>query len=483
MDLWSGRFEEESDPAFRAINDSLRVDHRLVREDIEGSLAWARALEAAGVLTSDEADRIRTALRSIADLADREPERVREAGEEDVHTWVEAQLVERIGSLGKKLHTGRSRNDQVSTDLRLWTRRQIGQRRQEIHAVQESLVRMAAREEETVIPGYTHLQRAQPVLLSHWCLAYFEMLARDDARLADALKRLDRCPLGAAALVGTAYPIDRHALAESLGFSAPTANSLDATADRDFVVEALSALSLCAVHLSRLAEDLIFYSSGEARFVHLDDSTASGSSIMPQKKNPDALELVRGKTGRILGALLSLAVTLKGLPLAYNKDMQEDKEPLFDAMESLSLCLKVMPPLLDRLRVDRDRTRQAAMADYSNATELADYLAVRGVPFRDAHEQVGRIVLRATELNLTLEQMPLEEMAAIAPDVGPDVRDHLTIDAALSKRDVFGGTAPNRVRDAIRDAKVRLRPHAAPEAVAVASAGPSACGENAEPSE
>ncbi len=456
MPLWGGRFEGEGDPLFKEFNDSLRFDYRLAQEDIEGSIAWARALEKAGVLNAGELSRMVVALEEIAEVAACEPETVRAGNDEDIHAWVEARLIERIGELGKKLHTGRSRNDQVATDLRLWTRRQIEQRRREIGEGRAALVRLAEKEAETVIPGYTHLQRAQPVLFGHWCLAYCEMLARDDQRFADTYRRAGECPLGAAALAGTAYPIDRHALAESLDFDKPAANSLDAVSDRDFVVEALSTSTLCAVHLSRMAEDIIFYASGEAGFVELSDSMTSGSSIMPQKKNPDAMELVRGKTGRVLGSLVSLVVTLKGLPLAYNKDMQEDKVPLFDAMDDLSLCLRVIPAVLDGLSIRHEIARRAAEAGYSNATELADYLAAKGVPFRQAHESVGRIVRLAIEKNMPLEALPLDEMQAISPEIGEDVREHLTIEALLSKRDILGGTAPNQVRAAIERAKATM---------------------------
>jgi argininosuccinate lyase len=456
MALWGGRFEGAPASAFTAINDSLPVDARLVREDVEGSIAWAGGLETAGVLTADEAARIRDALLAIAEQAEADPAGVRDAGDEDVHAWVEARLVERLGDPGKKLHTGRSRNDQVATDLRLWTRRQIARRRAEIRAVQASLVRLGERERETVLPGYTHLQRAQPVLFAHWCLAYFEMLERDLGRLADASGRAGECPLGAGALAGTAYPIDRAALARDLGFGGPTANSLDAVSDRDFVIETIHAAMLCGLHLGRLAEDLVFYASGEAGFVTMDDSVASGSSLMPQKKNPDALELIRGKCGRLIGALTTVATMMKGLPLAYDKDMQEDKEPLFDAMDTLGLCLRVLPAVLDGLVVHRNAARAAAVGGCANATELADYLVSRGVPFRAAHEQAGRIVRHAMETGTALESLPVATMARFAPQVDAGVLEHLTLEATLAKRDVHGGTAPARVQAALARAAAML---------------------------
>ncbi|MHC4274360.1 MAG: argininosuccinate lyase [Planctomycetota bacterium] len=456
MALWGGRFEGESDPRFQAINDSLSVDWRLVQEDIEGSIAWAEALEHAGVLSPDETGRTVAALKEIADHAAAEPRAVGDARDEDVHAWVEAQLIERVGALGKKLHTGRSRNDQVATDLRLWTRRQVSARQVEIRSAQQALLRLAEREPEAMLPGYTHLQRAQPVLLAHWCLAYFEMLQRDHERLGDAAARLDRCPLGSGALAGTSYPVDRQALAEALGFAGPTLNSLDAVSDRDFVVEVLSAAALCGVHLSRLAEDLIFYASDEAGFVELDDSVTSGSSLLPHKKNPDALELIRGKAGRLLGSLVSILVTLKGLPLAYNKDLQEDKVPLFDAMDSLALCLKVMPPILDRLRFCPDKAAAAVERSYSNAVDLADYLVAKGVPFRQAHATVGQIVRHAIRRGLTLDELPVEEMTELSPEIGADIGEFIAARHSMSRRNVIGGTSPSQVAEARRCAEARL---------------------------
>jgi argininosuccinate lyase/amino-acid N-acetyltransferase len=455
MKLWTGRLNGQTDELFSAINDSLAVDARLVQEDVEGSIAWARALHVAKVLTAEQVESIEDALRDIAQRAANDPEALCASGMEDVHTWVESQLTERLGHLGKQLHTGRSRNDQVATDLRLWTLKAIDDRQREVRDLQEALLRLGKREEGTILPGYTHMQRAQPVLFAHWCLAYYDMLVRDDSRFEDASSRTARCPLGSGALSGTAYPIDRAALAQSLGFEGPTTNSLDAVSDRDFVVEALSSIVLCAVHLSRLAEDLIFYGSAEAGFVEFDDSVTSGSSMMPQKKNPDALELVRGKAGGAIGALVAMCVTLKGLPLSYNKDLQEDKVTLFGAMDNLSLSLRITARVIDSLRVNRERTKWAAQGAYANATELADYLAKQGVPFRDAHAMAGRIVRRAMEKGVSLEELPINEIAEIAPLVKADVRVHLTVDSALSKRDVVGGTAPQQVHDAIEQAQQR----------------------------
>lgn len=444
--MWQGRLEGRTDSLFSDINDSLKIDVRLVREDIEGSIAWTRALQEADVLSHDESDTIVATLKEIAEQAAGDPQHILGSKLEDIHTWVEHQLTERLGDLGKKLHTGRSRNDQVATDLRLWTIAAIAERRSELRALQQSLVELGKRETGTVLPGYTHLQRAQPILFAHWCLAYYDMLDRDDGRFSDAAKRMSKCPLGSGALSGSAYPIDRITLARKLGFDGPTTNSLDAVSDRDFVVESLSAIALCAVHLSRLAEDLIFYASAEANFIELGDSVTSGSSMMPQKKNPDALELIRGKTGGAIGALVSLCVTLKGLPLSYNKDLQEDKHTLFDAMDNLSLSLRIASRVIETITVNREAALSAAQGAYSNATELADYLTERGVPFREAHGLTGRIVRAAIDSGLPLEEMPLEQMNAVAPQVQQDVRVHLTIDSALKKRDVLGGTAPTQVQ-------------------------------------
>jgi argininosuccinate lyase len=413
--IWAGRVQGGQDTLFRVFNDSLPFDRRLVQEDVEGSVAWAAAICRAGVITDDERARLEKALREIGALAAADPSMLVNAADEDVHSWVERELVARVGDLGKKLHTGRSRNDQVATDLRLWCMKQIRQRLAEIDAANESLLELAEREKDTVFPGFTHLQRAQPVLFAHWCLAYVEMLRRDADRFSDALDRVMRCPLGSGALAGTAYPIDRARLAKDLGFEGPTANSLDAVSDRDFVAELLAASAIAMLHLSRMSEDLIFYATGEAAYVELGDDVSTGSSLMPQKKNPDACELIRGKTGRVIGALAGALATFKALPLAYNKDLQEDKEPLFDAMDTLSLCLRVTPRVLRGLKIDRERARKAAIAGYANATELADYLVRKGVPFREAHGQVGLLVREAIRQGKPLEALSVEEMARSMP--------------------------------------------------------------------
>lgn len=456
--MWGGRFEGAADPLFRAFNDSLSFDWTLVTQDIAGSIAWAGALRDAGVLTREEAGLLVNALEALAletAAMDRAPV---ESGAEDVHSWVEMKLVERVGALGKKLHTGRSRNDQVATDLRLWVRNEVSRRVTEIHAAQRALLALARRHEHVPLPGYTHLQRGQPVSVAHWCLAYVEMLERDAGRLLDARRRMNACPLGSGALAGTAYPIDRSALADALGFDRPTPNSLDAVSDRDFVAEALAALAVLSVHLSRLAEDVIVYASSEFGLVRLSDAVSSGSSLMPQKKNPDALELLRGKSGRIIGALVGLLTVMKGLPLAYNKDQQEDKEGVFDAMRSASMCLRMLVLVAEGMTFDEGACRKAALGGYSNATELADYLVGKGMAFRDAHDAAGRVVRKAIEKGAPIEGLSLEELRAVSAQIEQDVYACLTVEAALARRDVVGGPAPGRVAKALAEAEARLAP-------------------------
>jgi len=454
--LWGGRFEGAADPLFRRFNDSLRFDYRLAAQDIFGSICWASALGRAGVLLSHEVEALAAALGELKVQVGNDPALPLRFPEEDIHSWVESELIKKLGPLGKKLHTGRSRNDQVATDLRLWVIDEIRQRCDDIASLRRSLVVLAERERATIMPGYTHLQRAQPILLAHWALAYFEMLGRDSERFVFARNSAARSPLGSAALAGTAYPIDRDKLAADLGFHSPTANSLDAVSDRDFVVEAISAAALCAVHLSRLAEDLILYMSQEFAFVAMDDSVTSGSSLMPQKKNPDAMELIRGKAGRIIGAQVTILTTLKGLPLAYNKDLQEDKEPLFDAMDNLSMCLRMAVRVIDTLTVDRDRCREAAAGGCSNATELADYLVGKGIPFREAHDTVGRVVRHAIAKGVPLEGLELADFREFSAKIDHDVFACLTLEACLAKREILGGTGPKAVAEAVTRARLSL---------------------------
>lgn len=449
MAMWGGRFQEASLEEFRAFNDSLCFDYQLAQQDIAASRAWAIGLAAAGIITADEATALDGALAELALEVAANPELPLQTQEEDIHSWVEAKLGEKIGATAKKLHTGRSRNDLVATDLRLWTRLNAQSVQQALLGAIGALLTFAESHQGLVMPGFTHLQRAQPVLVSHWALAYIEMFRRDLSRLDDALKRLDVCPLGSGALAGTGVAIDRHALAARLGFAKAAANSLDAVSDRDYVVELSAAASLCLTHLSRLSEDVIFFCSGEAGFFKLGDAISSGSSLMPQKKNPDVFELLRGKTGRVLGHLVAILHVLKGLPLAYNKDMQEDKQGFFDLMATWQQCLLVLATVLPHLSVNADRCRKAAELGFSNATDLADYLVGKGIAFRDAHELSGELVLKASAQQIPLEALSLAELQQVCPLISDDVFAALTIEAGLAKRSAFGGTCPTQVTAAV----------------------------------
>ncbi|MEQ8844571.1 MAG: argininosuccinate lyase [Phycisphaerales bacterium] len=454
--MWGGRFDEPPDELFKRFNDSLAIDWRFVQHDIRASIAWVAELHEVGVLSEAEHERIVAGLHEVADHAASLPGAPVESGIEDVHTWVEDELVQRLGDLGKKMHTGRSRNDLVSTDFRLWTRQCVAERRRELAGLCSAFIDLADRHAHDPMPAYTHLQPAQPVTIGHWALAYEAMLARDSARLLDALDRVDECPLGCGALAGTAYPIDRERLAQSLGFARPSTNSLDAASDRDFALEVLAVLATCAVHLSRLAEDLIIYNSAEFGLVKLSDKVTTGSSLMPQKKNPDALELIRGKASRIANAHNQLLMLMKAQPLAYNKDNQEDKSALFDASDELSICLRVATLVMETTRFDLERCRQRAVGGYANATELADYLVDKGVPFREAHEVAGRAVRLGLDRELPLEDLPLDDLRSVHQSIEADVYDRLTIEATLAKRDALGGTAPARVDEARAKARARL---------------------------
>jgi argininosuccinate lyase/amino-acid N-acetyltransferase len=446
MKLWGGRFAENQDPAFESFNRSLPFDRRLLEEDVRGSRAWARALAKAGVLTRRERRSLDAQLARVASRARRDPDSLSRSDAEDVHSFVEGELVRRTGALGKRLHTGRSRNDQVATDFRLFARRACEELEAAISVLMRALVSFAARHAATPMPGYTHLQRAQPITFGHHALAYVEMLDRDRGRFAAARE----CPLGAGALAGTAFRIDRDALARDLSFARAMRNSLDAVSDRDFVAETIFVCSLTGVHLSRFAEDWIFFSSTEAGFLELSDGVTTGSSLMPQKKNPDALELIRGKSGRLIGRLAGFLACLKGLPLAYNKDLQEDKEALFEAVDTLSACLAVATLAVKGARVRRRRAADAAASGHLNATDLADYLVERGVPFRDAHERAGRLVRKAIERGQELEELPVSEMKKISKEIGEDVATWLELDSVLGRRAAVGGTSPARVRAEVR---------------------------------
>jgi argininosuccinate lyase len=461
---WGGRFGEEPDPLIDRFTRSLAVDSRLFREDIVGSRAYAKALVGAGVLTADEQHRIDLALHEIelemtpATLVDTPPPAAGEGrmgalGAEDIHMAVEARLRQKLGPLGGKLHTGRSRNDQVAVDLRLFVKTAGAEILDGINALEAALIVRAEEHLDTVMPGYTHTQRAQPVLLAHHLLAYVEMLRRDRGRIRDAVGRADVSPLGAGALAGSGFPIDRTTLAHDLGFAAAAANSLDAVADRDFALELLAACSIAMIHLSRLCGEIVLWTSVEFSFAALPDALASGSSMMPNKKNPCAAELVRAKSGRVAGDLMNLLMVLKGLPLAYNRDLQEDKEALFDGVDTTIVCLQVAARLMRGLKFDRDAMRTAALSGYTLATEAADYLSRKGMPFRDAHRVVGQLVAKGITTHQGLEDFSLEELQQFSPLFSGDVFGYLTLEGALKSRDVLGGTAPAQVKEALARVK------------------------------
>ena len=453
---WAGRFTEPTDAFVEAFTASIDFDQRMYRQDIQGSIAHATMLEQVGVLTIDERDAIIDGLAAIrADI---------EAGTmewsvslEDVHMNIEARLTDRIGAAGKKLHTGRSRNDQVATDMRLYLRDQIDAIRTELLRAQSALIDLAEAEFDTIMPGFTHLQSAQPVTFGHHMLAWNAMLERDRARLADTRKRVNQMPLGAAALAGTSYPIDRELTASLLGFDGVVDNSLDAVSDRDFIIEFLSAGAMLMMHLSRFSEELVLWSSAQFGFIDLGDAFCTGSSIMPQKKNPDVPELLRGKTGRVNGNLIALLTLMKGQPLAYNKDNQEDKEPLFDTVDTLRGSLKVFADMVPAISVNRAAMLESAKRGYATATDLADYLVRNGVAFRDAHEVVGKAVRLGIDTGRDLVEMSLAELQGFSDAIKDDVFDVLTLEGSVAARDHIGGTAPNQVRAAVARARERLQ--------------------------
>ncbi|EGP05607.1 TPA: argininosuccinate lyase [Pasteurella multocida] len=456
MALWGGRFTQAADKRFKDFNDSLRFDYRLAEQDIEGSIGWSKALVSVGVLTVQEQQQLESALNTLLIEVRSNPQAILQDDAEDIHSWVESKLIDKVGNLGKKLHTGRSRNDQVALDIKMWCKQRVIELQSSLHALQCKLVETAENNQRAVMPGYTHLQRAQPITFAHWCMAYVEMLDRDYTRLTDAYQRMNSCPLGSGALAGTAYAIDREQLALDLGFDVATRNSLDSVSDRDHIVELLSTASLSMAHLSRFAEDMIIFNSGESNFVELSDRVTSGSSLMPQKKNPDACELIRGKAGRVMGALTGMLMTLKGLPLAYNKDMQEDKEGIFDALDTWQDCIDMAALVLDGIQVNVERTKEAALKGYSNATELADYLVAKGVPFRDSHHIVGETVVYAIQQHKALEALSVAEFKQFSDVIEEDVYQILSLQSCLDKRCAKGGVSPLRVAEAIAEAKARL---------------------------
>ncbi|MBQ8921427.1 MAG: argininosuccinate lyase [Oscillospiraceae bacterium] len=453
--MWAGRFSKEVDETVNAFNSSISFDGRMYRQDIRGSIAHATMLSDCGIIPKGDAEQIIAGLKGI--LADLDSgDLLMDPTAEDIHMFVEAELTKRIGDAGKRLHTARSRNDQVALDIRLYLRDEIAEIRKLLLALLNTLVKLAEQHTETIMPGYTHLQRAQPVTFAHHILAYVWMLLRDDGRLADTAKRMNLCPLGAGALAGTTYPINRKQTAELLGFSGPVQNSLDAVSDRDFCVELANALSLLMTHLSRFSEEIILWCSWEFKFVELDDAYATGSSIMPQKKNPDVTELIRGKTGRVIGDLTTLLTMLKGLPLAYNKDMQEDKEAIFDAIDQAKLCLKTFDPMLATMRVLKENMRAAAAKGFINATDCADYLVKKGLPFRDAYKITGTLVAECISQNLTLETLPLEKYQAACPLFAEDVYEAIALETCLNGRISEGGPSAEAVAQQLRAAKAAI---------------------------
>ncbi|MCI8514361.1 MAG: argininosuccinate lyase [Lachnospiraceae bacterium] len=452
MNLWGGRFKEQTDELVFQFNASLPYDRRLYRQDIEGSLAHVAMLAKQGILTEEEKNAITEGLNGIRNDIASGALPIDETCE-DIHSFVESTLIGRIGNAGKKLHTGRSRNDQVALDMRLYIRDEIRTVDAELKRLLETLLKVMEENTETYMPGFTHLQKAQPVTLAHHFGAYFEMFLRDRGRLNDILTRMNVCPLGAGALAGTTYPLDRFYTAGLLAFDAPTRNSMDSVSDRDYLIELLGALSIVMMHLSRLCEEIILWNSNEYRFVELSDTYSTGSSIMPQKKNPDIAELIRGKTGRVYGALTALLTTMKGLPLAYNKDMQEDKELSFDALDTVKNCLILFTGMIASLRFRKDVMRKSAMNGFTNATDAADYLVKKGVPFRDAHGIIGRLVLLCLERGISLDDLNLEDYQNVCPVFEEDIYDAIRLETCVEKRVTPGAPGPDVMKPVLDEYK------------------------------
>lgn len=446
--LWGGRFTKETDKLVYNFNASISFDQKLYKEDMEGSIAHVKMLAATGILTEEERDQIIQGIEGI--LKDVESGKLVISSEyEDIHSFVEANLIERIGDAGKKLHTGRSRNDQVALDMRLYTRKEVVQLKELVKNLLFTLQDLMKKHIDTYMPGFTHLQKAQPITLAHHFGAYMEMFKRDYERLSDIYERMNYCPLGAGALAGTTYPLDRNLTAELLGFKGPTLNSMDSVSDRDYVIELLSALSTIMMHLSRFSEEIIIWNSNEYQFVELDDAYSTGSSIMPQKKNPDIAELVRGKTGRVYGALMQMLTTMKGIPLAYNKDMQEDKELTFDAIDTVKGCLALFTGMIRTMTVNKKTMESSAKNGFTNATDAADYLVNHGVPFRDAHGIVGQLVLYCIEKNISLDDMSLEEYQKISPVFEEDIYDAISLKTCVEKRETIGAPSKKAMEQVI----------------------------------
>ena len=453
--LWGGRFTKQTDQMVYDFNASIRFDKRLLQQDIEGSIAHVVMLEKQGILTCEEKDAIVKGLTEIRE--DVEAGRLAISTQyEDVHSFVEATLIDRIGDAGKKMHTGRSRNDQVALDMKLYVRGEVLAIQEELKELLTTLLQLMEDNLETYMPGFTHLQKAQPTTLAHHMGAYFEMFKRDTQRLQDIYRRMNYCPLGAGAFAGTTYPLDRAYTASLLGFEGPTLNSMDSVSDRDYVIEFLSALSTIMMHLSRFSEEIIIWNSNEYRFVEIDDAFSTGSSIMPQKKNPDIAELVRGKTGRVYGALVSILTTMKGLPLAYNKDMQEDKEVTFDAIDTVKDCLRLFDGMLSTMKFNHEIMEKSAMKGFTNATDAADYLVGKGVPFRDAHGIIGQLVLYCLDKGCAIDELTIEELQAISPVFEADVYDAISLKTCVEKRLTTGAPGRQAMLDTIEMQKAYL---------------------------
>ena len=443
MKLWGGRFTKETNQLVHNFNESLSFDRKFYRQDIRGSIAHVKMLARQGILSSEDEKAIIEGLTGILEDLDSGKLTIPEHSEyEDIHSFVEGTLTERIGEAGKRLHTGRSRNDQVALDMKLYTRDEIGELDGLLKDLLKELLEIMEENLDTFMPGFTHLQKAQPITLAHHMGAYFEMFSRDRSRLGDIRRRMNYCPLGSGALAGTTYPLDRSYTAELLGFDGPTLNSMDSVADRDYLIELLAALSTISMHLSRFCEEIIIWNTNEYRFVEIDDSYSTGSSIMPQKKNPDIAELIRGKSGRVYGSLVSLLTTMKGLPLAYNKDMQEDKELSFDAIDTVKGCLALFTGMISTMTFRRDVMEQSAKRGFTNATDAADYLVNHGVPFRDAHGIVGQLVLACIERGISLDELALEEYQKISPVFEEDIYQAISMETCVEKRTTIG--APGR---------------------------------------
>ena len=457
--LWGGRFTKQTDQLVFDFNASITFDKRLFHEDVTGSIVHATMLAKQGILTEEERKSIIEGLTGILEDVDAGKLTIDET-QEDIHSFVEATLIDRIGDAGKKLHTGRSRNDQVALDMRLYTRARVAETDGLLEKLLEAILDTMENNLETYMPGFTHLQKAQPITLAHHYGAYFEMFKRDRQRLTDIYKRMNYCPLGAGALAGTTYPLDREYTAKLLRFEGPTLNSIDSVADRDYLIEFLSALSTIMMHLSRFSEEIIIWNSNEYQFVELDDAYSTGSSIMPQKKNPDIAELVRGKTGRVYGALMALLTTMKGLPLAYNKDMQEDKEMAFDAMDTVADCNALFTGMIKTMKFRKDRMAKSAMNGFTNATDAADYLVGKGVPFRDAHGIIGRLVLYCIEKDTSIDALSLEELRSISDKFDEDIYDAISLKTCVEKRLTIGAPGAEMMKQVIEKNKEYLKTNA-----------------------